>query len=101
MTPKIPRNQQRRNRKPSTPKITFIGGSTLNTSATSATTPEAATPTETTTPAATTTTPQEKEGEASDAKESKFVGRFLSNGLPGFPTFGEHFTHSADVPNSW
>lgn len=76
-TPKVPRNQQRRNRKPTTPKITFIGGSTLNSSG-STTTPEATAGE--TTPTATTTTspPQEKEGEVNDAnenKESKFVGR--------------------------
>ncbi len=72
------RNNQRRNRKPSAPKITFIGGTTLNTSAGETTTAADATETpdaETATAAATDEGEKKAETPASEeGKESKFVG---------------------------
>ena len=74
------RNNQRRNRKPSAPKITFIGGNTLN-SSTGESTSTAGDAQKTTDGDGTAATPEdgEKKAETSaseEGKESKFVGKF-------------------------
>ena len=79
------RGNQRRNRKPSAPKITFIGGNTLNTSTgeTATSTGEAS---ETPDADATAATPEDAEIKkdtptSEEGKEPKFVGKLQSGSL--------------------
>ena len=71
------RNNQRRNRKPSAPKITFIGGTTLNSTTGEASTSADAQKATDADGSAATPEDREKKGETpEEGKESKFVGKF-------------------------